>query len=90
MLRGEPGQILALLGREGFCKMTHLGHPIQLFVRASTRGGTDERTLSGRTQPIRAGLKRNRWLRIIDNVLACHHLFRGNFLCRFQDFGGAV
>lgn len=50
----DEGQILALLGREGFCRMTHLGHPIQLFVRASTRGGTDECMLSGRTQANRA------------------------------------
>ncbi len=28
-------EILALLGREGFCRRTHAGHPIQLFVRAS-------------------------------------------------------
>ena len=28
-------QILALLGGEGFCRATHAGHPIQLFVRAS-------------------------------------------------------
>jgi transposase len=28
-------QILALLGREGFCRATHCGHPIQLFVSAS-------------------------------------------------------
>jgi hypothetical protein len=28
-------QILALLGRKGFCGATHYGHPIQLFVRAS-------------------------------------------------------
>ena len=28
-------QILALLGREGFCRATHARHPIQLFVRAS-------------------------------------------------------
>jgi transposase len=28
-------QILALLGRERFCRATHAGHPIQLFVRAS-------------------------------------------------------
>jgi transposase len=28
-------QILALLGREGFCGATQTGHPIQLFVRAS-------------------------------------------------------
>jgi hypothetical protein len=28
-------QILALLGREGFCTRTHFGHPIQLFVGAS-------------------------------------------------------
>ena len=32
----DKGQILALLGREGFCRATHAGHPIQLFVRAST------------------------------------------------------
>jgi hypothetical protein len=31
----NKGQILALLGREGFCASTHPGHPIQLFVRAS-------------------------------------------------------
>jgi transposase len=31
----DKGQILALLGREGFCVTTQLGHPIQLFVRAS-------------------------------------------------------
>jgi transposase len=29
------GQILTLLGRESFCRATHAGHPIQLFVRAS-------------------------------------------------------
>jgi len=29
-------QILTLLGREGFCGGTHPGHPIQLFVRASS------------------------------------------------------
>jgi len=28
-------QILALLGREGSCRATHFGHPIQLFVCAS-------------------------------------------------------
>jgi transposase len=28
-------QILALLGREGFCGATQTGHPIQLFMRAS-------------------------------------------------------
>jgi Winged helix-turn helix len=28
-------QVLALLGREGFCGATQTGHPIQLFVRAS-------------------------------------------------------
>jgi len=50
----DEGQILALLGREGFCRMTHRGHPIQLFVRALPWGGTDECTLSGRTQPNRA------------------------------------
>jgi Winged helix-turn helix len=31
----DVGQILALLGREGFCRGTHAGHPIQLFVHAS-------------------------------------------------------
>ena len=31
----DKRQILALLGREGFCRATHAGHPIQLFVRAS-------------------------------------------------------
>ena len=31
----DERQILALLGREGFCRATHAGHPIQLFVRAS-------------------------------------------------------
>ena len=30
-------QILALLGREGFCRATHCGHPIQLFMRASKK-----------------------------------------------------
>ena len=32
----DKRQILALLGRKGFCSATHSGHPIQLFVRAST------------------------------------------------------
>ena len=36
----DKGQILPLLGREGFCRRTHAGHPIQLFVRASNEGGT--------------------------------------------------
>ena len=31
----DERQILALLGREGFCRTTHCGHPIQLFVCAS-------------------------------------------------------
>ena len=31
----DKRQILALLGGEGFCRATHAGHPIQLFVRAS-------------------------------------------------------
>jgi hypothetical protein len=44
-------QILALLAREGSSRTTHAGHPIQLWVRASRRGGTDECTLSGRTEP---------------------------------------
>jgi hypothetical protein len=30
---------LPLLGREGFCGRTHFGHPIQLFVRASSEQG---------------------------------------------------
>src|SRR2546428_4077967 len=29
-------QVLSLLGREDFCGGTHAGHPIQLFVRASS------------------------------------------------------
>jgi hypothetical protein len=33
----NKGQILALLGREGFCASTHPGHPIQLFVHASNK-----------------------------------------------------
>jgi len=32
-------QVLPLLGREGFCGRTHAGHPIQLFVRASSEQG---------------------------------------------------
>jgi transposase len=31
----DKRQVLALLGREVFCSVTHAGHPIQLFVRAS-------------------------------------------------------
>jgi transposase len=31
----DKRQILALLGCESFCRATHSGHPIQLFVRAS-------------------------------------------------------
>ena len=31
----DKSQILPLFGREGFCRRTHAGHPIQLFVRAS-------------------------------------------------------
>jgi hypothetical protein len=31
----DEGQILALLGGEGFCRATHACHPIQLFIRAS-------------------------------------------------------
>jgi len=33
----NKGQILALLGREGFYGATQAGHPIQLFVRASNQ-----------------------------------------------------
>jgi hypothetical protein len=52
----DKRQILPLLGREVFCSGTHAGHPIQLFVQAShERGGRDECTLSGRTEPNRAG-----------------------------------
>jgi hypothetical protein len=29
-------QVLPLLGREGFCGRTHCGHPIELFIRASS------------------------------------------------------
>ena len=31
----DKGQILPLPGREGFCRRTHAGHPIQMFMRAS-------------------------------------------------------
>ena len=31
----DKRQILTLLGREVFCRVTHAGRPIQLFVRAS-------------------------------------------------------
>ena len=43
----DERQILALLGRESFCRRTHAGHPIQLFVRASNQGGADECALPG-------------------------------------------
>jgi transposase len=33
----DEGQVLPLFGREGFCRRTHAGHPIQLFVRASLK-----------------------------------------------------
>src|SRR5262249_59821992 len=48
-------QILALLGGEGLSRATHAGHAIQLVLRASSRGGTHECTLSGRTEPNGAG-----------------------------------
>jgi transposase len=32
----DKRQILPLLGRKGFCRATHAGHPIQLFIRASS------------------------------------------------------
>jgi len=32
----DKRQILTLLGRKGFCRATHAGHPIQLFIRASS------------------------------------------------------
>jgi len=50
----DKGQILPLHGREGFCRRTHAGHPIQLFVRASNTEARHECTLSGRSQPNRA------------------------------------
>ena len=50
----DIGQILALLGGEEFSGATHAGHSIQLVVRASRRGGTDECTLSCHIDPIRA------------------------------------
>ena len=52
-------QILALPGCEGFCRATRSGHPIQLFVRASTRGGTDERTLGKSSATTADDTKRN-------------------------------
>lgn len=33
----DEGKVLPLFGREGFCRRTHAGHPIQLFVRASIK-----------------------------------------------------
>src|SRR5207247_2631519 len=33
----DKRQVLALLGREVFCRATHSGHPIQLFVHASNQ-----------------------------------------------------
>ena len=50
----DERQILALLGRESFCRRTHAGHPIQLFVRASNQGGADESCATGWSQPCRA------------------------------------
>lgn len=47
----DKSQILPLRGREGFCRRTHVGHPIQLLVRASNEEARHECTLSGRTQP---------------------------------------
>ena len=32
----DKRQILTLLGRKNFCRATHAGHPIQLFIRASS------------------------------------------------------
>jgi hypothetical protein len=34
----DKRQILPLLGRKGFCRATHAGHPIQLYIRASSDG----------------------------------------------------
>ena len=31
----DEGKVLPLFGREGFCRRTHAGHPIQLIVHAS-------------------------------------------------------
>ena len=47
----DIGQILALPGREGFCRRTYVGHPTQLSVRASNTEARHECTLSGRSQP---------------------------------------
>ncbi|MGY4282621.1 hypothetical protein ACVWXO_001841 [Bradyrhizobium sp. LM2.7] len=40
----DKSQILPLRGREGFCRRTHAGHPIQLFVRASNDLAADAGT----------------------------------------------
>ena len=42
------------LERESFCRRTHAGHRIQLFVRASNQGGADELCATGWSQPARA------------------------------------
>jgi hypothetical protein len=42
----DERQILPLQGREGFRRMSHFGHPVQLIVRGSMGGGTNECTLS--------------------------------------------
>ncbi len=40
----DEGEVLTLFGREGFCRKTHAGHPIQLFVRATSgRFAPDEK-----------------------------------------------
>jgi hypothetical protein len=49
----DKGQVLPLLGGEGFCRRTHAGHPIQLLVRASNTEARHECALSGRPQPNR-------------------------------------
>lgn len=36
-LEVDKGKVLPLFGREGFCRRTHAGHPIQLFVLASIK-----------------------------------------------------
>ena len=54
----DEGQVLPLFGREGFCRRTHAGHPIQLFVRASLKeAGMNVRYRVELSQVERAELK---------------------------------
>ena len=51
----DKRQILTLLGREVFCRVTQAGHPDSAVRPCLARGGgIDEFTLSGRTEPNRA------------------------------------